>query len=68
MRDFIKKGKLRDYLRDLKLEECKVFDRIQLLENTIGMSLDEYFELQKLYDFYYEISIKIKILKKLLSI
>lgn len=68
MKDSIDKQILRDSLLNLKLEETKLFNRIKELECIVGMELDEYEELNKLYSEYYEVSITIKVLNKLLNI
>lgn len=44
-----------------------MYSRIKELENIIGMSLEEYKELNKLYSEYNEILIKIEILEELLE-
>lgn len=68
MKDFIKKQKLRCFLSNLELEELEIFNRIKELEYIIGMSLEEYSELNDLYSRYHEISVRIKVLKELLNI
>ena len=58
--------KINKKLLNLKERKIIVYERIKELEYTIGMSLEEYEELNKLYDEYYEILIKIKLLEEIL--
>ena len=54
---------IHEKLLNLRGRKIIVYERIKELEYTIGMSLEYYEELNKLYDEYYEILIKIKLLE-----
>lgn len=64
---YIAKDKIKEKIEGLKKKEKNMFLRIRKLENTIGMSLEEYEELNKLYSEYNEILIKIESLEELLE-
>lgn len=58
---------LKHYRRKFQLENHNNLDRIKDLEYTIGMSLDEFKELNSLYDIYFDNLTKINLLNEILN-
>ncbi len=67
MENIVSKQLLEEYLKKFELENYNNLDRIRELEDTIGMSIAEFEELNKLYDIFYENSVKIKFIKEILN-
>ena len=67
MENIVSKQLLEEYLKKFELENYNNLDRISELEDTIGMSIAEFEELNKLYDIFYENSVKIKFIKEILN-
>lgn len=67
MENIVSKQLLEEYLKKFELENYNNLDRINELEDTIGMSIAEFEELNKLYDIFYENSVKIKFIKEILN-
>lgn len=67
IKNSIPKKRIKEKIDKLKSEKENMFNRIRKLENTIGMSLEEYSELNKLYCKYNEILIKLEVLQEFLE-
>lgn len=58
---------IEEKLNDLTAEYEKKFSRVRILENTIGMSIEEYEELHELWDEVNKLKIQIELLHELLE-